>query len=250
MNTFEVKLPSKGLLYPIDSPLHKRKSIDIKYMTADHEEILDNNALIKSGKFIDKLFEISIVDKDVLDNLENMFPGDRSAILFALRVTGFGPKYEVKLKCPQCGKTSNVTFDLNKLESIGYASSDDIIDPVINTFSLTATDHIDYKILNNKEENMIDEQAERLEKLTGKSSATKLRLKELILSVNDNEDKAKISEYVETMPIGTIRKLKKHYNEMAPNIAINKHFKCDNVNCDYEDIIVTPSFDASFFWPE
>ena len=44
--TEEVTLPSKGLLYPADSPLRKGV-IEMKYMTAKEEDILTNQNLIK-----------------------------------------------------------------------------------------------------------------------------------------------------------------------------------------------------------
>ena len=50
----EVTLPSKGLLYPKDSPLSKGV-IEMKYMTAREEDILTNQNLIANGTVIDKL---------------------------------------------------------------------------------------------------------------------------------------------------------------------------------------------------
>ena len=44
--TEEVTLPSKGLLYPKDSPLSKGV-IEMKYMTAREEDILTNQNLIQ-----------------------------------------------------------------------------------------------------------------------------------------------------------------------------------------------------------
>ena len=41
----QVTLPSKGLLYPKDSPLSKGV-IEMKYMTAREEDILTNQSLI------------------------------------------------------------------------------------------------------------------------------------------------------------------------------------------------------------
>ena len=54
--TEEVTLPSKGLLYPKDSPLSKGV-IEMKYMTAREEDILTNQALIQNGTVIDKLLQ-------------------------------------------------------------------------------------------------------------------------------------------------------------------------------------------------
>ena len=52
----EVTLPSRGLLYPEDSPLRKG-FIEMKYMTAREEDILTNVNLIENGTVIDKLLE-------------------------------------------------------------------------------------------------------------------------------------------------------------------------------------------------
>ena len=57
-----VSLPSKGLLYPKESPLSSGE-IEIKYMTAREEDILTSANLIKKGVVIDKLLESLIVDK-------------------------------------------------------------------------------------------------------------------------------------------------------------------------------------------
>ena len=47
--TETVVLPSKGLLYPEDSPLAKGE-IEMKYMTAKEEDILSNQNYIVNGK--------------------------------------------------------------------------------------------------------------------------------------------------------------------------------------------------------
>ena len=62
--TETVELPSKGLLYPADSPLSSGK-IEMKYMTAKEEDILSNINFIKKGTAIDKLMQSLIVDKKI-----------------------------------------------------------------------------------------------------------------------------------------------------------------------------------------
>ena len=58
--TEEVTLPSKGLLYPKDSPLSKGV-VEIKYMTAKEEDILTNQNYIQKGTVIDKLLQSLII---------------------------------------------------------------------------------------------------------------------------------------------------------------------------------------------
>ena len=59
-----VDLPSKGLLYPKESPLSSGK-VEVKYMTAREEDILTSVNLIKKGLVVDKLLQSLIVDESV-----------------------------------------------------------------------------------------------------------------------------------------------------------------------------------------
>ena len=85
----EVTLPSRGLLYPEDSPLRKG-FIEMKYMTAREEDILTNVNLIENGTVIDKLLESLIVSPI---NYNDLLVGDKDAILIAARILGYGKDY-------------------------------------------------------------------------------------------------------------------------------------------------------------
>ena len=54
--TEQVELPSKGLIYPKESPLSSGV-IEMKYMTAKEEDILTNQNYIKKGIVLDKLLK-------------------------------------------------------------------------------------------------------------------------------------------------------------------------------------------------
>ena len=87
-----VDLPSKGLLYPQDSPLSSGK-IELKYMTAREEDILTSQNLIKKGIVIDKLLEALIVTEGV--KTDDLIVGDKNAIMVAARILAYGPDYTV-----------------------------------------------------------------------------------------------------------------------------------------------------------
>ena len=91
-----VNLPSKGMFYP-----NGKSTVEIKYLTAEDENILTSQDLIKSGKVLDVLLESSIVDKDI--TAQDMLTGDRNMVLLSLRSTGYGDEYETKTKCDSCG---------------------------------------------------------------------------------------------------------------------------------------------------
>src|SRR6056300_2073101 len=90
--TETVVLPSKGLLYPEDSPLAKGE-LEMKYMTAKEEDILTNQNYITNGTVIDKLLQSLIVTKDI--NYNELLIGDKNAIMIAARVLSYGKDYEI-----------------------------------------------------------------------------------------------------------------------------------------------------------
>ena len=91
--TEEVELPSKGLLYPKDSPLASGK-IEMKYMTAKEEDILTNQNYIQNGTVIDKLLKALIVNKDI--NFGDILIGDKNAIMIAARILAYGKDYKIR----------------------------------------------------------------------------------------------------------------------------------------------------------
>ena len=89
-----VDLPSKGLLYPKDSPLSSGQ-IEIKYMTAKEEDILTSANLIKKGVVVEKLIEALVVDKSI--DVNDLLVGDKNAILIASRILAYGKEYNVDI---------------------------------------------------------------------------------------------------------------------------------------------------------
>ena len=102
----EVTLPSKGLLYPEDSPLRKG-IIEMKYMTAREEDILTNPNLIENGTVIDKLLESLIVTPI---DYNTLLTGDKDAVLVAARVLGYGSDYTFDYR------GEKITVDLNTIK--------------------------------------------------------------------------------------------------------------------------------------
>ena len=129
--TETLSLPSKGLLYPKDSPLSKG-TIDVKYMTAKEEDILTSTNLIEKGTVIDKLLESVIADPKV--KLDDMLIGDKNALMVGTRVLGYGKDYTFELKDPDTGNNIEHTFDLTKCPFKELPKDVDYSD---NTFDFT-----------------------------------------------------------------------------------------------------------------
>ena len=103
-----VELPSRGQFYPVDHPLYKQETVEIRFMTAKDEDILSSQALIKNGLAIERLLE-SLLISDVDPN--TLLVGDRSAILIATRISGYGKEYKVDYGCPACTSRNEVDYN-------------------------------------------------------------------------------------------------------------------------------------------
>ena len=106
-----VSLPSKGLLYPKESPLSAGE-LEMSYMSAKHEDILTNSNFIRSGTVIDKLLQALIITKIDYDEL---LVGDKNAILIAARILGYGADYSFKYT-DERGNEINTTVNLSELK--------------------------------------------------------------------------------------------------------------------------------------
>ncbi len=108
-----LSLPSKGLLYPEDSPL-RSGTIDVKYMTAKEEDILTSQNLIEQGVVITKLLESVIADPKV--KLDDMLIGDKNALLLGTRILGYGKDYRISLVDPDTNERVEHSVDLTTLQ--------------------------------------------------------------------------------------------------------------------------------------
>ena len=133
-----VDLPSKGLLYPKESPLSSGK-IEMKYMTAKEEDILTNQNYISKGIVLDKLLQ-SLIVSDV--DYNELIAGDQNAIMVAARVLGYGKDYEFSYN------GEKHTVDLTTLKDKEFNES--LITPHKNEFSYKlphSGNEITFKIL-------------------------------------------------------------------------------------------------------
>ena len=109
--TEKIDLPSQGLFYP-----NKKSTVEIKYMTAEEDNILFSSDLIKSGKVLDVLLEAVIKDKDLRP--DEMLSGDRNYVLIEARRTGLGDEYKPgKIRCESCANDFEPIVDLSLLKS-------------------------------------------------------------------------------------------------------------------------------------
>ena len=234
-----VELPSKGLLYPKDSPLATGK-IEMKYMTAKEEDILTNINFIKNGTVIDKLLQSLIVTPI---DYNQLLVGDKNAIMVAARILAYGKDYEIEYK----GEA--ITVDLSALENkeldeTKYAKGSNEF-----TFQLPHTSNVvTFKVLTHGDEKLIDQEIKGLQKIH-KDNLTEVttRLKRTITSVNGITDTKDIREFVDKYLLSKdARALREEYTKVSPDMELN--FTYTNENGD-EEVADLP-IGISFFWPD
>ena len=242
-----VPLPSRGLVYPVDSVLHALETLDIRSMTAREEDILTSRSLIKKGTVITELIKSCLINKSV--DVNEMIAGDRNAIMTALRITGYGSEYKVEVDCPACSERSKQNFNLAELPIKRLE-----IDPVAEganlfEFELPATKkNVRFKFLTGKDEEEITITMERKKKtgLQGENLIT-TRLKHSLVAVGTVNDVSKVGAFIRHMPAKDSLALRQFMDKHEPGIDMKSWMDCPHC---LESSEVRLPMGASFFWPD
>ena len=242
-----IELPSKGLVYPQGHPLSKG-TVEIKYMTAREEDILASQNLIKKGIVLDKLFESVVVEPGV--NVNDIFIGDKNAILLATRILGYGKDYEVEITDPFTLEKQKVVIDLAKVQT------KDIDEKLLNsenryTFKLPKSGkEIVFKLLTHGDELEISKDVQALERINKNSAVAfdvTTRFRYMIQSVDGNEDKGFITKWIQNgfLALDT-QAFRKYVKEITPDLDLKFEFTSD-LTGEVEALDIP--FGINFFYP-
>ncbi len=235
----EVTLPSKGLLYPKDSPLRKG-IIEMKYMTAKEEDILTNPNLIENGTVIDKLLK-SLIVTDI--NYNTLLTGDKDAILVAARVLGYGKDYTFNHR----GEEINIDLTTIKDKQL----DEKLVIDGKNEFSYTlptAKKEITFKFLTHGDEQKIQRELKGLKKLNKEvTRELSTRMKYVITSIEGDYEQKTIREFVDTQFLARdARELRNYIKKIQPSVDLSYDYEDQSGNVTTIDIPVG----ISFFWPD
>jgi hypothetical protein len=240
-------LPSKGLVYPKNHPLAKG-TIEIKYMTAKEEDILASQNLIKKGVVLDKLFESIIAEPNV--NPNDIFIGDKNAILLATRVLGYGADYKVEITDPFTLERQEVVIDLSTVKT------KDVNDTLLNRenrykFKLPKSGkEIEFKLLTHGDETEITKEVQALERIgKGKDTASDVttRLRYMIVSVDGNSDRGFINKWIMNGFLALDTKaFRKYVREISPDMDLKFEFTSE---LSGESEALDIPFGINFFYP-
>ena len=237
--TEEVTLPSKGLLYPKESPLSKGV-IEIKYMTAKEEDILTNQNYIQKGTVIDKLLKSLIVTPI---DYNDLLTGDKNAILIAARILGYGANYEFKFN------DKDASIDLSELEDKELDES--LIVDNKNEFDFTlpmSKAKVTFKFLTHSDDIKVDKEVEGIRKINKVASEGTIRLKHVILSINGSYEQKDIRNFIDnTLLARDARALRNYINEIQPGINLKTEVEFKD---GYVEENVNLPIGLNFFWPD
>lgn len=243
-----IPLPSGGQVYPEGSPLHGKKSVEIRAMTAREEDILMSRALIKKGTVVSHLIKNCLVDQSI--PVEQMLSGDRYALLVALRVMSYGPEYEATIECPQCGVKQNHSFRLDQLPIKELQSPPVVSGQNLFEFELPISKKkVQFKFLTGfDEEMMLISQNQKKAKLNHDvETPITSRLAQTIVAVDGNTNRGDIVRFINSMVVADSSALRKHMAAAEPGIDMTQTVDCRE--CDAVEEVSVP-VGVGFFFPK
>lgn len=238
--TETVELPSKGLLYPENSPLASG-TVEMKYMTAREEDILTNTNYIRQGIVIDKLLQSLIVTPGI--NYNELLIGDKNAIMIASRILSYGKDYEIRYN------GEDVVVDLSTLgvKKVDYS----LYVNRTNEFEFTLPNTgnvITFKLITHGDEKAIEKEVEGIKKINKdelRESTT--RLKHTITSINGSREPKDIRKFVdEGLLARDARVLREYINKLNPDVEL----KFTYTDSEGREEVVDLPIGLNFFWPD
>ncbi|CAB4143710.1 hypothetical protein UFOVP450_205 [uncultured Caudovirales phage] len=242
-----IDLPSRGYFYPEGHPLAEGK-IEIKYMTAKEEDILSSATLIKQGVVIDRLLQALIITKVKYDDILLV---DKNAIFIAARVLAYGNDYPAEITCPSCESKQTDHIDLSTFEEKPLDWSQFTKGKSTFEFTLPVTKKVlTLRLLTHGDDKQITENlkaAKKMSKLTGVDPELTTRLRQMIVAIDGNEDKAEIHKLSQNMLSRDSLALREYLKSITPDIETVFHYECGN--CGHEVPKMAMPITVQFFWP-
>lgn len=239
--TEQIDLPSKGLIYPTDHPLHSGK-IEVVYPGARQEDILTNSNYLDKGIAIDKFLD-SILISEV--QMSDMIPGDKDAFMIGARILGLGKTYTTSVRIDK--NPEPVSFDITTFKERELDWK--LFSPGINEFPFVSDSGftIKFKLLTIKDISIMGEEEAGEKKIRPDYSAdTTLFLKHCITEANGSRDTSKIRDFVDRLLLKDSREIKKQILNVTPGYIWQANGTRQNKEV-VEDLTVP--FTADFFWP-
>jgi len=239
-----VELPSKGKLYPTDSPLHSG-TIEMKYMSAKEEDILTNDSFIKQGVVLDKLFKALIVSPI---NYNDLLLCDKNAVMIAARVLGYGKDYDITAINPKTGEEHKVTVDLTTLVEKEIDWSAHTLGKNEFKLELPASKRtVTLQLLTQGQQRKIDAELKNLAKLKRNATLT-TTLKHVIIAIDGEVDPVKVRKFIDTELLAIdSRAVRTYLKSITPEINLSVEVPDGESGDTFRSPV---AIGLDFFWPD
>ncbi len=245
-----VLLPSGGKLYPPDHPLHGKDTIEIRHMTAKEEDILSSQSLIKRGQAVDRMLQNIIVDTRI--DVNTLLVGDKNALMYAARISGYGAAYPAYVNCSSCGQRFEWIFDLSKYDECFIGPSEDEEGATYTAngtleMELPATKAVvELKAITGSDELFLTKTTEMKRNQNLPETGLTDLLKIMLVSANGVTDKGLLSSFVDMLPAIDAKHIRTVYKRFMPNILFKQETECSHCGTATEtEVPIT----GGFFWP-
>lgn len=245
--TNAVPLPSKGLLYPSDSPL-RQGYVEMKFMTAKEENILTTESYINQGIVIDKFLESMVVAPKF--NFNELLSGDKDALIVASRIYGHGEIYNIEVTAPS-GKKQKLDIDLTTLEHKEFPET--LYVNGENKFQYSFENRfgrydLTFKLLTGEDNRNIEAALKKYKKAGTADKQVTTRLEHMILSVNGNSDPTFIKLFVENEFLSRdYRTFRDHVASITPGVNFEIEVVDEETGDSFRSNV---ALGPDFFWPD
>lgn len=233
-----IQLPTQGVFYK-----SKKKSIKVGYLTAADENILSDFDGRKNitESIILPLLRNKVYEKDLRP--EELLDGDVEAILLFLRNTSFGPEYKITVMDPKTDETFSPSImldELNYKKTVHQVNEDGYFEIELPVSKRKVT----LKLLSLSDRMEIER---ILKSYPSERTAPTIttRLNKHIVTLDGDADRTKIATFVETMPIGDSKFIRKFVLDNEPRLDLSKEV----IAPSGEKVIVDITFGVEFFRP-
>lgn len=235
-----IALPSQGKFYK-----NKKSTVKVAYLTASDENILTSPNLLQNGKVIDVLLDRKVIDQDI--KASQLLPGDKNAILFFLRATGYGEMYNVEVTDPKTGKPFETQIDISQ-----FQAKETMIEPDENgecSYVLPRSKNkIKFRYLTSEEDEKLVKEDEARRKKMGQNAISQLltmRLAAQIMEIDGIRERAQIQQFVDNMNVMDSGSLRKYINDNEPGLDLNVSIEAPSGEFFFGELPIT----TKFLWP-
>jgi hypothetical protein len=244
--THFVDLPTKGLFYSKEHPLHGQETIEIKMLTTKEEEVLSNPSYIEKGVVLEKFLESIIVNKNI--NQQMLHDSDQMAVLLASRVEAYDKDYPVIIECSGCNEEYDTNIDILEMSNNITQTKMETTPAGTSIIELPKSKKVvEIRVLLPYELKSIETAVDRMKKTGINTNFSNEFYQRVIVSIDGEVDGEKTTTFIKNMFLKDSRTFKSAYENSIPKISTEFESVCPH--CEHVQKGGLP-IQASFFFPD